>query len=345
MKLKTPDRATDDVTRYPNGWFAASYSRELKTEAVLTVPFMGQELVLYRTRSGTVHAVNPYCPHLGAHFGHGGKVENEDLVCPFHGFTYGPSGNCIRTGSCHPPPHARLTNWPVDEKDGVIYVWHHHEGRPPSWNVPSLDLEGYSPLRGSTFEIPGDSQDMAENSADAIHFAWVHRVKNASITQQIDGHKMTNVMEGCVNKLSVKIRISCHGMGFAAGDTELFSLGLRIITQSLATQTTPHQWTLRLANAIHIKRLDILPAVVRNGIQAVLGLLMQRWFMKEVKNDFAIWFYRSHPEHPKLIAEERNMVAFRRWMAQFYPLRIKTITHSMETVPKTNNPIATDATQ
>jgi phenylpropionate dioxygenase-like ring-hydroxylating dioxygenase large terminal subunit len=53
---------------------------------VLTRQFMDREIVMYRTKSGLARAIEAYCPHLGAHLGHGGKVLGDELHCPFHAF-------------------------------------------------------------------------------------------------------------------------------------------------------------------------------------------------------------------------------------------------------------------
>ena len=91
---------------YPNGWFCVAFADELKPGAIITRPIMGEEVVVYRTRRGTVRAVRPYCPHLGAHLGAeaGGTIEGEDIVCPFHRFAFDPTGACVRTGYGTPPP-------------------------------------------------------------------------------------------------------------------------------------------------------------------------------------------------------------------------------------------------
>lgn len=59
-------RASDTLIRgrrvlpYPDGWFAVCFSHELKRGDVRTVPFMGQELVVYRTHAGEAFAVEPF---------------------------------------------------------------------------------------------------------------------------------------------------------------------------------------------------------------------------------------------------------------------------------------------
>ena len=38
---------------YPNGWYAFGLSSDVARGAVVSRPFMGEDLVVYRTRSGS----------------------------------------------------------------------------------------------------------------------------------------------------------------------------------------------------------------------------------------------------------------------------------------------------
>ncbi|MGI5466237.1 Rieske 2Fe-2S domain-containing protein [Streptomyces sp. CA-132043] len=87
----------------PHGWFCVGIARDFKPGTVATVPFMDGEIVVYRTRRGTLRATRPHCPHLGAHLGAGGYVAGELLVCPFHRFGFGPDGVCETTPYSKPP--------------------------------------------------------------------------------------------------------------------------------------------------------------------------------------------------------------------------------------------------
>jgi nitrite reductase/ring-hydroxylating ferredoxin subunit len=55
----------------PNGWFAVEFSRELREGDVKPIHYCGEDLVLFRTRSGHARVLDAFCPHLGAHLGHG----------------------------------------------------------------------------------------------------------------------------------------------------------------------------------------------------------------------------------------------------------------------------------
>ena len=161
---------------FPDSWFVVAFSDELPPGKLLTRQFMGQDLIIFRTQSGTVGALDPYCAHLGAHLGYGGTVEGEVIRCPFHRFCFDPQGNCVATGyGTRPPPKAKMRAWPVQEKHGLILVYYHHQGKAPEWEVPELESEGWSPLRWKVLRLRTHPQEIYENSVDQGHFSILHQ--------------------------------------------------------------------------------------------------------------------------------------------------------------------------
>ena len=97
-----------DALPIPNGWFAVAWSRELTRATCRPLFYFGQELVLFRTRSGQARVLDAYCPHLGAHLGQGGRVIGETVRCPFHGWQYdGTTGACVHIPYCERIPRRR----------------------------------------------------------------------------------------------------------------------------------------------------------------------------------------------------------------------------------------------
>jgi phenylpropionate dioxygenase-like ring-hydroxylating dioxygenase large terminal subunit len=54
----------------------------------------GEALIAYRDSHGNVHVREAYCPHQGAHLGVKGRIENDCVRCPFHGFYFDALGKC-----------------------------------------------------------------------------------------------------------------------------------------------------------------------------------------------------------------------------------------------------------
>ena len=178
-------RATNHPTPHPipNGWFAIEWSKDLVNGEVRRIRCFDQELVLFRTRSGEPKVLDAYCAHLGAHLGEGGRVVGEAIQCPFHGWQYDGTGTCVEIPYCDKiPPKARVGAWDVVERNRMIHVWRHAEGKPPSWDVPSMpELEDPEWTEPRTFElkVAVHMQDMAENNCDPIHFQHVHGAPEA----------------------------------------------------------------------------------------------------------------------------------------------------------------------
>ena len=123
----------------PNGWFAVAWSKDLEVGGVKRIRYFNEELALFRTRSGEPKVLDAYCPHLGAHLAEGGRVMGETIRCPFHGWQFDGTGRCMHIPYCDRiPPKALVRSWPVVERDCMIFVWHHAEGQPPSWDVPQM---------------------------------------------------------------------------------------------------------------------------------------------------------------------------------------------------------------
>ena len=79
----------------PFGWYALAYSSELAAGDVQPLNFFDEHQVLFRTEEGAPQVLEAFCPHLGAHLGHGGKVHGEAIACPFHGWQFNGGGECV----------------------------------------------------------------------------------------------------------------------------------------------------------------------------------------------------------------------------------------------------------
>ncbi|WP_081070002.1 Rieske 2Fe-2S domain-containing protein [Burkholderia cepacia] len=304
---------------YPNGWFALCFSEELKRRDIRIVPFMGHELVVYRTAGGEAHAVEPYCPHLGAHLGHGGKVDGEALVCPFHGLAFGPDGACIHAPNGR-PPRAALTKWLTRECNHVVMVWRDSAGRPPSWEIPDVDTgNGFSsPSRIVEFH-DGYSHDAIENSADVLHFAHLHGFTVVSMTHEVGESSIVVDFTCQYRGVPVTIHFTNYGVNCLIATSTAPGLGVTVLSKIFTTPTAPLKWTMRVANSVRVARLSSLPDWLLKPINTILTALADRWTMGNARQDDPIWNHRNFLTHSKLIEGEASMAAFRRWMKQFYP--------------------------
>ncbi|HZH04836.1 MAG TPA: aromatic ring-hydroxylating dioxygenase subunit alpha [Myxococcaceae bacterium] len=159
-------------------WHPVAFSRELTAARPLSARLLESDLVLWRSPAG-VRAARRYCAHRGADLS-SGEVADGALVCPFHGWTYGPDGRCIRIPSqpsAPIPEGARVDAFLAAERYGLVWVCLAAEPLAPMPHWPELEAEGE---RLKTVELPRLEWDasagrMMEIVLDVAHLSWVHR--------------------------------------------------------------------------------------------------------------------------------------------------------------------------
>jgi phenylpropionate dioxygenase-like ring-hydroxylating dioxygenase large terminal subunit len=157
-------------------WHPVARSGDLGA-APLAVRLLDRPLVLWRS-SGGVSAFYDLCIHRGTPLSLG-WVDGDCLVCAYHGWHYGPGGECTRIPSLPPergiPAKARATAFHVRERQGFIWVCLEEPGGdvpslPPEIDDPSYRWDAYS----HTGLWQANVARMVENLADYSHFPWVH---------------------------------------------------------------------------------------------------------------------------------------------------------------------------
>ncbi|MFF2618870.1 Rieske 2Fe-2S domain-containing protein [Kitasatospora sp. NPDC058046] len=326
------DVALPPALPYPDGWSALAFSAELRPGTVLTRQLAGEDVVLYRLRNGRLRAIRPYCPHLGAHLGLA-AVEGDHLVCPFHRFAFDAEGRCVRTGYGTQPPKAALTPLPVREVNEAVFVWRHHDGREPDWEIPAWHRidDGRQPLRYTSFEMPGYAQDVMENSFDLGHFVTLHGWPQGELVKPVEFDGTTFHISMLVRETfpllglrEVQVEVDGYGLTALHTDVHTPSLGLEICSLVMATQVAPGRMQLRQASRFVMSEPSGLPPVVARTVsRAVTRLLAGPMFKRNLEftaADFPIWSTKRYMSPPKLAPGDGPIGAMRHWARQFYPL-------------------------
>lgn len=314
----------------PSGWFVVATSAEVVTNRTLTRPFMSEEVVLYRTVRGDVRAIAPHCPHLGAHLGHTGTVEGDNIRCSFHGFCFDREGACVSTAyGTRPPPTARLGVRQVREQHGVVLVWHDALGRPPSWEVPLLDTEGWSPFVLQRMHLRGHPQETTENSVDIGHLSIVHGYREVRTLREaraegpyLHARYAMRRPVGGMSKLSfgTEFEVNVHGLGYSLVEVELGLEGLR--TRQLVCSTPAQAGFIDLVLGASVRlppALGLLGASVPRKVSHALAGVVSLMFRNDVRQDFAIWEHKRYVPRPALAAGDGPVGLYRKWATQFYP--------------------------
>ena len=160
-----------------NQWYAVLDAKEVKPGKLVGITRMGEKLLFWRDHAGKVTCLVDHCPHRGAALSLG-KIIEDRIQCPFHGFEFDSSGNCMlipANGRDAIVPKAfRAISYPAREEYGFIWIW---------WGKPAPDLP-------SIRFFDSISQEMSyatlkdrwrthysraiENQLDVVHLPFIH---------------------------------------------------------------------------------------------------------------------------------------------------------------------------
>ena len=301
----------------PSGWFRVAFAEELAAGEVKAVRYFGEELVLVVTESGVPQLFAAHCPHLGAHLGHGGRVEGESVRCPFHAWRFGVDGACVEVPYAEKiPPKARLRRYPTVMKNGIVWAWHHPAGTDPNWEapvVPELDDADWSAPRHYHWSIRTRNQEIAENTSDPAHFGAIHGFGEAPAPDiSFDAHTYRSVTLSQVPKrdggLSTsRLEVTWHGMGLgvvrSTGDFELLVVG---------TNTPVDETTVDACFSFSVN--------TKNGLRPDegAGKAFIAEAIRQMEQDIPIWENKVFTPRPVLCEGDGPIGAFRSWAKQFY---------------------------
>ncbi len=300
----------------PNGWFHVAFSDELAPGELRTVHYFGQDLVLFRTEAGEAHALDPYCPHLGAHLGVGGRVVGEHLRCPFHAWEFGGDGVCRRVPYAKKiPPKAKVRAWPLLERNGMLFVHFHKEGEAPAWEppeVPEYASEEWTDYWRRDWEVASCAQEMAENSVDPAHFKYVHRTAELPEATARSEGPVFRVDMGYPIQMGAELqqgRIEINCFGFGVGVTRFRGI---VDTTVIATGTPIDRERMHHRLSFMVKKLDSEEATQGLG-QAFIAEITRQF-----EEDKPIWEAKAHLARPALCDGDGPIGELRRWGRQFY---------------------------
>ena len=310
---------------YPNSWYAVAWSHEIERKTTKTVHFFGRDLVVFRGHDGRVNVVDAICPHLGAHLGAGGKVVGNTIECPFHGWRFDGRGTCVAIPYADRiPQRARIGSFVAREQNGLVLVWFHAEGAPPTFEVPHIAGFGDAGWTEPTFHsltVRTHVQEMNENVFDLAHFVAVHHFEDLpSADIQIDGPHVKVTLDGIAaipgRPLARTVTDNVmHGAGFTAirvrsdvgmGPVQVPLEFLVVIGKTpIDEQHVEHQYAILFKKS-------------RVPLAFLVRAMVRRQVIADVRHDSLIWENKQHLTKPMLVKREASIDQFRKWHRQFY---------------------------
>jgi phenylpropionate dioxygenase-like ring-hydroxylating dioxygenase large terminal subunit len=157
----------------PASWYYLGAISEL-AKGPIGACLAGREFVGYQANNCEVSVLSGRCSHMGAHLTNG-FVKGDRLVCPLHGWEYGPDGICKRIPAGDPiPAFARQGSYPVEVRGGHAFFFNRAQSRFPLPFFEGVTAEELLPAR--SFDLIAESPwyFVGANGFDIQHFRMAH---------------------------------------------------------------------------------------------------------------------------------------------------------------------------
>ena len=324
---------------FPEGWYFVASREAIVKAKLIQKTWVGENIVAWSDEHGRVCVAEAYCPHLGSDLGPvaGGRVCEGRLVCPFHGYEYDATGQCVATPYAPPPRFTGLRVFETREILGLIFAWWGIRGRAPQWSLPANppDQAGWSGLEIRTLRFPGHPQETTENAVDLAHLRYVHgfgsvdRIERALVDgpcleSRFDFRSTRRIAKIATLTLDVSACTRVFGLGYSFVEIRERSIGMDLRLWILATPVDSTLIDLSLVSQVReirnpkrwIAGLGFLPLKLRAPIMNKFIVSQQQ---REVLQDVVIWSRKRYQSRPRLCRSDGEIMTYRHYCAQFYP--------------------------
>jgi phenylpropionate dioxygenase-like ring-hydroxylating dioxygenase large terminal subunit len=159
-----------------NSWYVAAWAEEVGHGKPLGRTIVGDPIVMFRTTTGDVVALEGRCAHRHMSLANG-KVIGDTLVCCYHGLTYDATGKCVRVpGQASPPPNIRVKRYPAVERYGAVWLWMGDPELADASKIFDCSPIAQSGEGGHKFywHVKANYLYLNDNLSDLLHQAYLH---------------------------------------------------------------------------------------------------------------------------------------------------------------------------
>jgi nitrite reductase/ring-hydroxylating ferredoxin subunit len=302
----------------PFGWYQLGWPDDVAIGETKPLYYFGRHLVLWRDEDGAARLNDAFCPHLGAHLGHGGKVVGCEIACPFHGWRFDADGqNTLIPYSTRTNAKGTIRTYPVIERNGLLMAWYHPFGEDPTWEIPVVpefnDTEQFTEMVRRTYSVEAPWQDLAENGVDSAHFRFVHNTEEVPV---LDSYEM----EGPISRMRSSQKFPTpRGVIDGRIDSDSFGPGFSYVRFSGIVDTylmgcnTPIE-----ANRCEMRFNFCVRKIGDDSLSSTVGDAFVAEIDRQVREDKPIWENKAYLPRPALADTDGPFTKFRRWASQFY---------------------------
>ena len=179
--------------KYDLQWYVIGETNSFLTNVPKKIKVWNTNYVVWKNENNTFVGLDDVCPHKGASLS-GGKVCNDHIVCPYHGYEFNTDGILSKVPGINfqPSPVYDVDKYNIVEKNGWVYL-NTMKITPKNENCTCDEICDIHKEQiyvepeiaqncSSVFlemEYNCYSRVLSENSLDVMHIAFVHSFGNA----------------------------------------------------------------------------------------------------------------------------------------------------------------------
>jgi len=162
-------------------WQPVAFAREL-VDTPLRARILGEDLVIFRDRSGRAGVLHLHCAHRGTSLEFG-IPQARGIRCCYHGWVFDVDGRCLETPG--EPQGSRLRErvwqgaYPTQELAGLVFAYLGPPERRPAFPLyDSYNVPGHTLMPAAKFSLPCNWLQVKDNSMDPVHTAFLHALSS-----------------------------------------------------------------------------------------------------------------------------------------------------------------------
>lgn len=162
-------------------WQPVAFARDLGA-VPLAIRIMGEDLVVFRDKSGRVGLLERHCAHRGTSLEFG-LVSERGIRCCYHGWVFDVDGRILDTPG--EPASSTLRDrlcqgaYPTHEFGGLIFAYMGPPERRPAFpHYDTFALPGYALEPAGKFMLPCNWLQIKDNSMDPVHTSFLHAISS-----------------------------------------------------------------------------------------------------------------------------------------------------------------------
>lgn len=157
-------------------WYVAGWSKQIG-QRLTPVRMLGEDIVLYRTSTGEIGALEDACPHRKLPLSKG-SLRDDTVVCGYHGLTFNHHGACVAAPTQERiPTGAAVRRYPAIERYGFVWLWMGQADQADESKLIQIENygePGWGRTEGGDMPIACNYLYIVDNLLDPAHVAWVH---------------------------------------------------------------------------------------------------------------------------------------------------------------------------